>query len=362
MYRHRPHHLAPHPATARVLIAYKNFAASKNVSHIGLGVAALNTSRTLRALGYWAEVVPATSAAGLEEALVRYQAAAHRDGIQPVSHVVISAPWIATADLAGLLMRHPDVHFTVVSHSNVGFLMADPSGIRLLREGTELAVGHHNFAVGGNCSKFVQAWGVMYGVHLRWLPNLYDVSTLKPIGQRPPWTGGPLRMGVFGATRPLKNQVTAVAACVELSARLRADVEVWTSSGRNEGGGTVDGAIQQLVAGLDHVRLRPTGWRPWPAFRQVVGRMHILLNPSYTESFNMVCADGVAEGVASVASEAIDWVPHSWRANVDDVEDVARVARRLVTDAHAVDEGQAALREYVDRGSRQWRAYLGGER
>ncbi len=30
--------------------------------------------------------------------------------------------------------------------------------------------------------------------------------------------------------------------------------------------------------------------------------MHLLLQPSYTESFNMVTADGVAEGVASVVS------------------------------------------------------------
>jgi hypothetical protein len=44
--------------------------------------------------------------------------------------------------------------------------------------------------------------------------------------------------GIFGATRPLKNQVTAAAAAIELGARLHTDVKIWMNSGRVEGGGT----------------------------------------------------------------------------------------------------------------------------
>jgi hypothetical protein len=100
------------------------------------------------------------------------------------------------------------------------------------------------------------------------------------------------------------------------------------------------------------------GWRTWPAFRQVVGRMHVLVSPSYTESFNMVTADGVAEGVASVVSDAIDWAPRDWHAPADDVGAIARAARRLLHDAHAVEEGQEALRAYVAHGLPQWLRYL----
>ena len=51
----------------RVILAYKNFAASKNISHIGLGVAALNTAKTLRANGIAAEVWPIVSARGFAD-------------------------------------------------------------------------------------------------------------------------------------------------------------------------------------------------------------------------------------------------------------------------------------------------------
>jgi hypothetical protein len=360
--RVQPHALNPSPASAHVLICYKNFAANKGLSHIGLGVAALNTSRTLRSLGYRADVAAVKSAVDIEDLIKATDAAALARGEHPVSHVVISAPWIPTHELQGLLMRHPDVHFVVVSHSNVGFLMADPNGIKLLRDGMGLSLAHHNFIVAGNSEKFVRAWTAMYGRGMQWLPNLYDCSTIKTVGQRPPYhPGAPLRVGVFGATRPLKNMVTSVAACVELASELRADVEVWMNTGRDEGGGTVRNAVNQLVIGLPTVRIVESGWQTWPSFRSVVAKMNALISPSYTESFNMVTADGAAEGVASVVSEAIDWAPKDWVANSDDVGDVARVVRRLIVDPHAVTEGQTALRTYVSAGSKEWRAYLGGE-
>ncbi len=358
--RQQPHVVAPSKKTARVAMVYKNLAAAKGVSHIGLGVAALNTVRSLRADGYWADVVPANTADDIHEHLAISRADATNWSEHPISHVVISAPWVATADLQKLLFDWPDVHFSVVSHSNVGFLQADPGGIQRLREGLDLSLAHHNFTVAGNCEKFATAFSSMYGRDVAWLPNLYDVSTIRAVGQRVPWQpGAPLRIGVFGAVRPLKNMLTAAAACAELATSLRADVEVWTNAGRNEGGATVPDAIRQLLQNLPHVTVKQAGWATWPAFRSTVARMNVLINASYTESFNMVTADGIAEGVASAVGEAIDWVPRDWVANADDVSDVARVARRLVTDVRAVDEGQAALRSYVSRGLATWRTFLG---
>ena len=69
-------------------------------------------------------------------------------------------------------------------------------------------------------------------------------------------------------------------------------------------------------------------------------------------------ADGVAEGVASVVSHAIDWAPHDWKADVDDVLQIARVGRKLLFDSHAALEGYQALQAYVADGLRAYREYL----
>lgn len=340
---------------------YKNFAARKGISHVGLGVAAMTSQKTLRSEGLDVEVWPCNSGKDVIARLDRAQEEAVRRGLHPVSHVVISAPWIPTIEMQGILTAYPDVHFATVSHSNVGFLSADPNGIKLLREAIELQAGYHNFSLGGNCERFCSAWGKMFGTTPTYLPNLYDLSSVKEVGQRQPWhRGHTLRVGVFGATRPLKNMVTAVAAAVELGNNLKNDVEVHISSGREEGGGSVKNAILQLVNGLPSTRLVETGWRSWPAFRNIVGQMHILLSPSYTESFNMVTADGIAEGVSSVVGEAIDWVPRDWQSCSDDVGDIARTAHRVLHDHHAVCEGQSYLRKYVVEGIGEWENFLLG--
>src|SRR5207248_11735065 len=60
-----------------------------------------------------------------------------RGQIDP-THVVVHAPWIPTAEIAAMAHECPNVTFTVVTHSNFGFLAADPHAVRLLRETVDL--------------------------------------------------------------------------------------------------------------------------------------------------------------------------------------------------------------------------------
>jgi hypothetical protein len=114
-----------------------------------------------------------------------------------------------------------------------------------------------------------------------------------------------------------------------------------------------------MTAGLPNVMLVQSGWQSWPAFRTTVRHMHLLMQPSYTESFNMVTADGVAEGVPSVVSSAIDWAPEHWKASIDDVRDIARVGRYLLSDPHAVSDGLQSLSQHNREGLDAWMAFLG---
>ena len=49
----------------KVVLAYKNFAANRNISHIGLGISALNTAKVLRRHRIRTDVWPIISAADL---------------------------------------------------------------------------------------------------------------------------------------------------------------------------------------------------------------------------------------------------------------------------------------------------------
>ena len=331
----------------RLILAYRNFAANRNISHIGLGVAAMNTAKSLRKIGVAAEVWPIVNAAELRSRLD-----------STISHVVVSAPWIPSADWQQIVAAFPDTRFAVNCHSNVGFLQADTNGVKLVREAMEIERSTWNFHVAGNSRKFCRWVRDAYSVACAYLPNLYCLDAVAA-PKRPLYQGGALRIGAFGATRPLKNFMSAAAAALEIAARMRADLELWVSSGRTEGGGAgVLDAVRAMTSGLAYVKLVEGGWQSWPKFRATVANMHLLLQPSYTESSNMVTADGVAEGVPSVVSDAIDWAPDHWKAHADDVTDIARVGRSLLGDSYAAEDGFEALTLHNTAGLDAWRSFL----
>lgn len=328
-------------------ISYKNFAAQNpNIKHIGLGVSAVNTVKVLRDAGTDAHVWPATSLADIEALMVR-------DPL--IDHIVINALWIPTADLSALCNKYPRRHFYANIHSNVGFLSADRNGVALMREYMQLEKGLYNFQLAANSSKFVKWLSSTYAAPCQYLPNLYHLTAQD--GQaRPAWQReGTIRVGSFGAIRPLKNQITAAAAVLELANSLRSQVEFHVSTEREEGGGGgVLGAIQNLYNGHPGAKLLGHKWAAWPEFRLIVPQMHLLIHVSHTESFSMVTADAIAAGVPVVVSSAIDWVPKYWEASLDNVDDVARVARHLLTDASAASEGLTALKAYNRSGTAEW--------
>jgi hypothetical protein len=331
-----------------VVLAYKNFAAHRQISHIGLGVAAINTAKVLRREGIMTEVWPIVNTSDLRARLVA----------SPQKQVVISAPWIPTAELQALSSDFPQSQFAVNCHSNVGFLQADRNGVKLIREVMELELGTANVHLAGNSKRFCDWVKAAFGTACAYLPNLYWTEGSYPRPQRT-FSGGTLRIGVFGATRPLKNLMSAAGAALETGRNLRVPLELWLSAGRAEGGGeTVLAAVQEMVQGVPGVSLVMNGWQSWPKFRQTVGHMHLLLQPSYTESFNMVTADGVAEGVPSVVSHAIDWAPESWKAQVDDVLHIAQIGRRLLQDPSSAYEGFEALQKYTKDGLQAYRSYF----
>lgn len=329
-------------------ICYKNFAANANISHIGLGVSALNTSKVLKRHGVAVRAFAINSVTDLDSFL--------RTNPQ-TTHVVISAAWIPVLDLGRLVVRYPAIEFAVNIHSNVGFLQADASGVALLGAYVHLQKELLNFRVSGNDQDFVDWLQAAYSTPALFLPNLYSLDASVP-QNRPLYNGGVLRIGAFGACRPLKNFLTAAGAVIVIAKQLRVPVEFWMNGGRPDGGGSIERAIKALIASQHGVTLKILNWSAWPEFLGLIETLHLMIQVSYTESFNMVTADGISRGVPSVVSNAIDWVPERWVAHSDDALDVARVGRSLITDPHAAIDGVMALERHNSNGVHAWEDFL----
>ncbi len=235
----------------QVILAYKNNSANRAISHIGLGVTALNAAKSIRAEGIDAAVWPITNAADLSNQL---KVALQTES--PATHVVVSAPWLSTPDLAQLCADHPGTQFAVNCHSNLGFLQADPSAMRLVREGIDLERFTWNFHVAANSHRLTRWVEAAYSAPCQHLPNMYFLDGIE--------TNARTLRGRHAAHRRIRRHPRAqesydragVGAAVEIANSLRADLEFWVSAGRNEGGGLrqID-AVRQMMNGLLHVKL-----------------------------------------------------------------------------------------------------------
>jgi hypothetical protein len=335
----------------RVAIIFKNFAKWTGLSHIGLNVAAITNARVLRQHHIKVAVYPVCNNIDVVHSILEYEREHHK----PLTHVIISAPWMSRHDMERLIEFFPRIQFVIECHSNVGFLQADPNGVEIIRAVIALSATHRNLRLGGNSRAFVEWASKVYGVHVVLLPNLYPIT--KPCKSH--WNGSlPIKIGVFGAVRPQKNFMTAAAAAMLIQQKLQLPVELHMSDGGEGDGGSVSRAINQMVKGVPDFKLIRHQWRPWSEFIEIVERMDLLIQPSYTESFNMITADGIVAGVPSVVSEAIRWAPESWKADSDNVLDIARVGVKLLHSRFAVWRGQMALRRSNSQALAAWYKYL----
>lgn len=339
----------------QVLLCYKNFSKDNAVSHAGLGVTAAYTAKTLIQNGIFAQALPVY---GADDPTLLKLLESHHHSHRPVTHVLFMAQWVATKNFATLCRRFPHVVFGLKCHSNAAFLGAEPPAINLLREAIDLETGNPNFHACCNNQRLAHDLQAMYGRPVQYLPNLYYLHEQEPI-HRPLWHGGVLKIGIFGSHRIQKNMSSAVAAAVLLTNQLKCHSEIWMNSGRSDGAGTiVQRTAHAWTRHLPHIQLKELHWASWPEFKREIGSMNVHLAPSWTETFCNVVADGIAEGVPSVVTTAMEWCPKTWQADGDDPSEIATIARRLLKDHHASQEGYSALKQYIKTGIHYWLEFL----
>lgn len=349
----RPHLVAPTEGGVRCVLAVKSFA---QTSHIGLGVTALCTMKVLRRAGMQVEVWTCADAADL----IRRVDATAWDA-RPVTHVVVSAPsWVQPDDFVTLSIGHPEIDFVQLNHSGTAYLSIDKYGIRNIRAVADMEVSRHNVRVAWNNPRGSRWSDTTLGAGKLLLPNLYDTESF--VSPTPPRRDhDPLRVGSFGATRPWKNQLTAAEAAVELARRLGVGLELYVNNGRPEvlhGGLRTRESRAELFADFPGAKLIEVTWAPWPTFRRIVRQMDVLLMPSFDETFCVVVADGIAEGVPSVCTGAMEWTPRTWWCEPWDPSDAADVAMGLLHDPNPVIHARELLEDHVERGTRLWVKYL----
>jgi hypothetical protein len=245
------------------------------------------------------------------------------------THVIIEAFWVVPSKFDVLKPLHPTVRWIVRNHSNMPFLASE--GIATQWVIGYLSRGIEVMSNSPNALADLQGVAVACGLPeslLTYGPNVYPDSGSAAISiASPPFpASGPVKIGCYGALRPLKNQLAQAIAALLFADAIGRPIEFHINGTRVEGeGGQSLKNIVNLFASASPKAgtLVQDAWLPHVGFIALQATMDIAMQVSFSETFNIVSADAVMSAVPLVGSPDIPWLGGYGQADPTSVNSIA---------------------------------------
>ena len=278
------------------------------------------------------------------------------------THVIIEALWVVPEKFDILTKLHPKVSWFVRLHSATPFL----AGEGIAMEWISKYVEYPNVYLMANDPRMVEDVKTYLSSKDNWwnksnnkpriiyTPNYYPVDNLLPHRFTNPWTE--LHVGCFGAVRPLKNHLSQAIASVKAANKLNKKLFFHINSSRIEGRGepvlkNITSMFEQLG---DRYTLVNHPWLTREEFLKLSRKMDVGLQVSFTETFNIVSADMVSQGVPVVTSSEVPWT-YTGIANPVDTDNIANhIVRAYNSPKINVFVNQIGLKWYSNLTERVW--------
>jgi hypothetical protein len=245
------------------------------------------------------------------------------------SHVIIEALWVVPSKFAILRKLHPSVRWIVRLHSEIPFMAAEGMAMDWIAE----YLSFDNVSLGINaprmlhdCKTYLKSVypNRILDYKLIYLPNFYPQKHEN--AKRIDTEKDTIDIGCFGAVRPLKNHLTQAIGAIEFAERVNKKLNFHVNAGRIEMKGepminNLRGMFEQL-SDSGH-KLINHQWTPREDFIKLCAKMDIGLQVSFSETFNIVGADFVSQGVPFVGSTEIPWCVDTFYADPTNSKDIA---------------------------------------
>jgi hypothetical protein len=191
------------------------------------------------------------------------------------------------------------------------------------------------------------------------LPNYYPTD-----GEHASWklSNEFLDIGCFGAIRPLKNHMTQAVAALRMAAKMGKSLRFHINA-RIESVAT-DPILKNLVRLFSHYPKHELVCHPWvdhAAFRDLLKQMDVVTQVSFSETFNIVAADAVVLGVATITSSEVTWASRCFYADPTDSLNIAEMmekAHYLKRKAGVFNPSLRGLRHYNKDSAHNWITFL----
>ena len=273
------------------------------------------------------------------------------------THVIIEALWVVPSKFKVLCKLHPNVKWVIRLHSEIPFLANEGMAMDWIAEYSKF----DNIIISCNSPQttkdiefyLTRKLGVTKKV--QFLPNFYPQQyKTKSFNKK----SDVINVGCFGAIRPLKNHLIQAIAAIKFADKIGKKLHFHINSDRIEQKG--EPILNNLIATFEQLnhkghKLVHHEWSVREQFIQLCATMDIGIQISFNETFNIVGADIISQGVPLVASPEIPWASRlftSRQTNTDDIVDSL-----LCTYAYPkinVFLNQKGLKKYTNKTKQIW--------
>jgi hypothetical protein len=231
------------------------------------------------------------------------------------THVVIEALWVIPSKFEVLTKLHPNVEWIIRLHSDISFLANEGIAIEWIYE----SLKYPNVRISSNDLETNKTFEKLTGKPFVYLPNYYPVGFFNKNGSDD--DSKVLNIGCFGAVRPLKNQLIQAIAAIEYANRTGQKLRFHINVKRIEGKGEpVLKNLRELFKNNPKHELMEYDWLSHDEFIDLVQRMDLGMQVSFTETFNIVTADFVNNNIPVVVSKEVSWVNPLFWSSTNKVE------------------------------------------
>jgi len=284
------------------------------------------------------------------------------------THAIIEALWVVPQKFTILQKLHPNVKWVIRVHSEMPFMAGEGMAMDWLGDYSL----YENVVIAMNAPRMYREVLMYLKLKNNWddktanerviyLPNFYPQEYE---GKKLNKDKEHIDIGCFGAVRPLKNHLVQAFGALEFAKRIGKKLRFHVNAGRIEMQGqpalnNLKGLFEQL-ADTGHEMINHT-WVPRSSFLDVCRQMDIGLQVSFSETFNIVGADLISQGVPIVGSKEIPWAVDSCCADPTDSADIAKkLASAYNWPWVNVKTNQISLTHYTNNTAKIWNKYFRG--
>jgi hypothetical protein len=282
------------------------------------------------------------------------------------THVIIEALWVVPTKFNVLTELHPNVKWVIRLHSEMPFLANEGMAIDWIGD----YVNFENLIIGVNAPRALDEVKYFIKSSTGWsdsqvdekivyLPNYYPEAVIR---KKYELDSEYVNISCFGAIRPLKNHIIQAIAAIKFAEKIGKKLRFHINGGRIEMKG--EPVMNNLKALFLHVsdrghQLVRHEWTPREEFLKICAQIDIGMQVSFSETFNIVGADLISQGVPLVGSVEIPWIDQKFAAPATETEMIYE--KLLLTNRKSkknVESNQYLLNRYTNKSKKIWLKYF----